>query len=134
MAYFIKGESDKIKIKVFTASRHHWVSIEGEIKKWIELNWAKWEEEQPEWFTDVIKAKVPVDLIPTDGDARRRESVRRASVDAEAEGGLAGAVRASIRRASVGGAHGGDIVGVGGGNTKVSSVVPLEDEVGMGSN
>ena len=45
------------------------------------------------WFTDVTKATVPVDFIPTDEDARGRESVRRASVDAEAEGGLAGALR-----------------------------------------
>ncbi|GMI43368.1 hypothetical protein TrCOL_g9829 [Triparma columacea] len=102
MAYFLEGENDAIKIVVFESSRHHWVSIEGEIKKWVEMNWAKWEEEQPEWFTDVRKASVQEDFIPADGDARRRESVRRASVDAEAEGGLAGALGTSIRRASVG--------------------------------
>ena len=70
---------------------------------------------------------MPVENIPESGNARRRESVRRASVDAEAQGGLAGAFRAGIRRASVGGADGGDIVGIGGGNTEVSSVVPDED-------
>jgi hypothetical protein len=127
MAYFFEGESDAIKFGVLWTSRHHWVSIEGEIKKWIEVNWANWEEEKPEWFTDVMKAKVPVEFIPSDGDARRRESVRRASVDAEAEGGLAGALRASIRRASVRGTDGGDIIGVGSGKAKVSSVVPDED-------
>jgi hypothetical protein len=130
MAYFLEGENDATKIKVLGHSRHHWVSIEGEIKKLVKLNWAKWEEEQPEWFTDVRKATVPVEFIPSDGDARRRESVRRASVDAEAEGGLAGAVRASIRRASVEGADGGDIIVVGGGKAKVSSIVPIEDEDG----
>ena len=52
--------------------------------------------------------------------------MRRASVDAEAEGGLAGTLRASVRRASVGGADGGDISGIGGGEAKVSSVVLLE--------
>jgi hypothetical protein len=130
MAYFLEGKNDATKSVVFESSRHHWVSIEGKIKKWVEMNWATWEEEQPDWFTDVRKASVPVDFIPADGDARRRESVRRASVDAEAEGGIAGAVRASIRRASVGGADGGDIIGVGGGKAKVSSVVPIEDEDG----
>jgi hypothetical protein len=130
MSHFLKGESDAIKIQVFTASRHHWISIEGELRKWIQLNWAKWEEEQPEWFTDVTKDLVPVDFIPADGDARRRESVRRASVDAEAEGGLAGAFRASIRRASVGGADGGDIIGVAGGKAKVSSVLPMNAKDG----
>jgi hypothetical protein len=128
MAFFLEGEHDAIKIVVFMFSRHKWVSIEGEIKTWVNLNWARWEEEQPEWFTDVMKAKVPVDFIPADGDARRRESVRRASVDAEAEGGLLGALTASIRRASVGGADGGAIIGVGGGRGKVSSVLPIEDE------
>jgi hypothetical protein len=53
---------------------------------------------------------VPVEYIPGAGDARRRESVRRASVDAEAEGGIAGALRASIRRASVGLDIGGALV------------------------
>jgi hypothetical protein len=132
MAYFLEGESDAIKFLVLTLSRHHWVSIEGEIKKWVELNWAKWEEEQPEWFTDVRKASVPEEFIPADGDARRRESVRRASVDAEAEGGLAGALRASIRRASVGGADGRLMERVGGGKAKVSSVLPLGDEEDRG--
>jgi hypothetical protein len=128
MANFRKGKNDAIKIQVFGCSRHHWVSIEGELRKWIRSNWAKWEEEKPDWFTDVMKAKVPVDFIPADGDARRKESVRRASVDAEAEGGLAGAFRASIRRASVGGADGGDIVGVGGGKAKVSSVSQMAEK------
>ena len=132
MAYFFEGKSDEMKFGVLWHSRHHWVSIEEEVRKWIKLNWAKWEEEKPEWFTDVMKAKVPVDFIPPDGDARRRESVRRASVDAEAEDGLAGTLRASFRRVSVGGTDGGDIIGVGGRKAKVSSVVPLED--GIGSN
>jgi hypothetical protein len=128
MAYFLKGKSDRRKFDVLTNSRHQWVSIEEEIKKWVELNWAKWEEEQPEWFDNVSKAFVPVEFIPADGDARRRESVRRASVDADAEGGLAGTLRASIRRASIGGAGGGDLIGVGGGKAKVSSVLLIEDD------
>jgi hypothetical protein len=57
MAYFLEGKSDAIMFSVFKRSKHHWVSIEGEIKKWVGLNWAKWEEEQPEWFTDAMKAK-----------------------------------------------------------------------------
>jgi hypothetical protein len=130
MAYFLEGESDAIKIEVFGCSRHHWVSIEGELRRWIELNWAKWVEEQPEWFNDVRKAWVPVDFIPSDGDARRRVSFRRASVDAEAEGGLAGALRTSIRRASVGGADGRDIIGIGGGKGKVGSVALKDDDDG----
>ena len=114
MAYYHKGMSDKVKIAVFGSSRHHWVSNEEEIRKGVGENWAKWEEEKPEWFTDTRKAQVPVEFIPATGDARRRESVRRASVDAEAEGGLGGGLRASLRRASVGSA--------------ASRVVPIEED------
>jgi hypothetical protein len=128
MAYFLEGESDAIKFSVFKRSKHHWVSIEGQIKKWVEFNWTEWEEEQPEWFTDVRKASVPREFIPADGNARRRESVRRASVGAEAKGGLAGGLVASIRRASVGVADGGVLTGVGSGKAKVSSVLPIENE------
>ena len=88
----------------------------------------RWEEEKPKWFDDAMRARVPVEYIPGEGDARKRESARRASVDAVAEVGLAGALRASFRRASVRGADGGDMVGVEGGNAKVSSVLPIEDE------
>ncbi|GMI44361.1 hypothetical protein TrCOL_g431 [Triparma columacea] len=108
----------------FDTSKHHWKSIEEDVRTWVEANWVRWEEEKPEWFDEAMRARVPVEYIPGAGDARRRESVRRASVDTEAEGGLAGAVRASIRRTSVGGTDGGVIGGVGGGEAKVSSVMP----------
>ena len=101
MAQFLDGNSDDIKFRVMGASKHHWSSIEEKVKEWVGKNWAKWEEEQPEWFTDQAKAFVPEGFIPTAGDARRRESERRASVDTEPEGGLGGALRASIRRASI---------------------------------
>jgi hypothetical protein len=101
MSHFLEGTSEETRFQTLTYSRHHWVSIEDKIKKWIEENWGKWDEENPAWFTDHLKALVPVEFIPTTGEARRRESVRRASVGAEAEGGLAGAFRASMRRASV---------------------------------
>jgi hypothetical protein len=115
---------------VFNNSKHLWKSIEEEVKFWVKANWDRWEEEKPKWFDDAMKAMIPVAFIPAEGDARRRENVRRASVDAETEGGLEGTLRASIRRASVGGADGGDIIGVVGGKAKVSSVVAIEDEDG----
>ena len=126
---FKEAKNDKLKAsKAFRHSRKHLIQIEDEVKAWVEANWERWEEEKPKWFDDAMRARVPVEYIPGAGDARRRESVRRASVDAESEGGLAGALGASIRRARVGGADGGDIIGVGGGKAKVSSVVPVDDE------
>jgi hypothetical protein len=111
----------------FKYSRHHWKSIEEEVKAWVETNWDRWEEEKPKWFDEAMRARVPLDYIPTSQE-RKKETNTRNSVRAEAGSGLAGALRASIRRASVGGVGGGDIIGVGGGKYKVSSVVPREDE------
>ena len=65
MAYFLDRKSDATMFSVFKRSKHHWVSIEGEIKKWVELNWSKWEREKPEWFTDKWKASVPEYMKPT---------------------------------------------------------------------
>jgi hypothetical protein len=127
---FREGADDVKAVFTFQRSKHHWKAIEEEVKTWVEANWDRWEEEKPKWFDDAMRARVPVEYIPGEGDARRRESVRRASVDAEAEGGLAGALRLSIRRASVGGADGGEIIEVGGGKGKVSSVLPRDDENG----
>ena len=98
-----------------------------EVKAWVEANWERWEEEKPSWLSDAWKARIPVEFIPTK-EGRRKESVRRDSVDAGAEGSLAGALGASIRRASVGGADDGDIIGLGGGKAKVSRVVPKEHQ------
>ena len=126
MAYFLEGKNDLEKSKVFNHSRHHWVLIEDDAKSWVLLNWAKWEGKQPEWFTEGWKALVPVEFIPITGDARRRESVRRASVVAEIEGdlggGLGGAIRASIRRASIGSGYAEDS----------ARVVPVAEESQQG--
>ena len=100
------------------------------MRAWVVANWERWEDEKPDWLDDAMRARVPVEYIPESGDARRRESVRRASVDAEAEGRIAGGLKASMRRISVGSADGREIEGIGGGKGKVSSVVPHEDEEG----
>jgi hypothetical protein len=113
----------------FLSSKHHWKANEMEVRAWVEANWDRWAEEKPDWFDEAMRARVPVEYIPG-AASRRKESIRRASVDAEAEGGLASALRGSFRRASVGSADGGDIIEVGGGKARVSSVVPIEDEDG----
>jgi hypothetical protein len=73
------GSDDEHKCFLFECSRHYWVGIEDEMKLWVQENWAKWEEEKPEWLTDVRRAQIPVEFIPT-AEHRQKESVRRASV------------------------------------------------------
>jgi hypothetical protein len=121
---FRASKDDAVKA-VFSLlrSKHHWKTIEEEVRAWVEENWERWEEEKPKWLDEGMKARVPVEWIPT-AEGKRRESMRRASVDAQAEGGLGGALRASLRRASVGNAVGGDDV------ARVVPVAENEDREG----
>jgi hypothetical protein len=97
-----RGGNDKTKAKYsFKYSKHHWISIEEEVRAWVGTNWERWEEEKPKWLDEGMKARIPVEYIPT-AAGRSKERGRRASVIAEAEGGAGGAVRESLRRASQG--------------------------------
>jgi hypothetical protein len=124
---FREGTDDVKALYAFEFSKHHWKAIEEDVKSWVEANWERWLEEKPKWFDDAMRARVPVEYIPT-AQERKKETYRRKSVGAEAEKGLVVAMRASIRRASVRVANGGDIIGVAGGKGKVSSVVPVGDD------
>ena len=48
----------------FEVSKHLWEPIKGDVKKWVEDNWAKWEEESPKWLDETMKARVPKEFIP----------------------------------------------------------------------
>eukprot|EP00520_Triparma_pacifica_P016453 CAMPEP_0118649382 /NCGR_PEP_ID=MMETSP0785-20121206/9673_1 /TAXON_ID=91992 /ORGANISM="Bolidomonas pacifica, Strain CCMP 1866" /LENGTH=157 /DNA_ID=CAMNT_0006541665 /DNA_START=15 /DNA_END=485 /DNA_ORIENTATION=- len=63
----------------FQMSKHHWNSIEEEVRSWVESNWSKWKEEKPKWLDENMKAKIPVEWIQTK-KARSEEKERRKSV------------------------------------------------------
>jgi hypothetical protein len=93
---------DEIKAEYsFGRSRHHWITIEEEVRAWVEANWEKWDEEKPKWFDEAMQLRVPVEYIPT-SVARQREYTRRLSADLDGKGGLEGGLISSIRRASRG--------------------------------
>ena len=41
-----------------------WEPIRSEVEIWVRTGWEQWEDEKPEWFTDMWKASVPEDMIP----------------------------------------------------------------------
>ena len=60
--YFIKGETDQIKFKIFGCNRLLWESDIGEeVKVWMWENWARLKEEKPPWFK---MERVPDKYIP----------------------------------------------------------------------
>jgi len=46
-------------------SKHLWMSLEEEVRSWVESNWSRWEDEKPKWLDENMKAKIPVKWIPT---------------------------------------------------------------------
>ena len=50
---------------IFKRSKHHWKSIEEEARSWVQSNWSRWEEEKPKWLDENMKARIPVEWIPT---------------------------------------------------------------------
>ena len=62
--------TDRVKIAILALHPSYHESIRGEIGQWVKENWENWNEEQPEWFTDRIKASVPKDMIPSSEEKR----------------------------------------------------------------
>ena len=59
-------------------------SVRDDVKKGVQGNWYRWEEEKPEWWTDAVKGSIPNDMLPASalkeeekkgGGVRRRSSL-----------------------------------------------------------
>ena len=60
---FLEG-TDVMKADVFMNNKTHWTPIRDKVAAWVKEGWATWEDEKPEWFTDMWKASVPKEMIP----------------------------------------------------------------------
>eukprot|EP00520_Triparma_pacifica_P010762 CAMPEP_0118634898 /NCGR_PEP_ID=MMETSP0785-20121206/1791_1 /TAXON_ID=91992 /ORGANISM="Bolidomonas pacifica, Strain CCMP 1866" /LENGTH=210 /DNA_ID=CAMNT_0006525901 /DNA_START=645 /DNA_END=1274 /DNA_ORIENTATION=+ len=68
---FKESEKDEVKaLFTFQTSRHHWKSIEEEVRAWMELNWSSWMEEKPKWLTENTRNKIPKEWIPLNEEQR----------------------------------------------------------------
>jgi hypothetical protein len=82
-SYFVSGQTDEVKKRIFEHNKRQWLSIRDDVKAWTMENWERWEEETPEWFTDAWKSGVDDDMIPPasvqklkgGGGERRRSSI-----------------------------------------------------------
>ena len=83
-SFFRDGKTDAARIEIFNNSTKQWKNDIGEdVKAWVHENWETWIEEKPEWLTDALKARIPIEYIPIKLDKfeekKRRESLRRRS-------------------------------------------------------
>jgi hypothetical protein len=71
-SFFLDNEgNDERRLCIFNDNAYNWRSIDSEVRQWTGLNWQRWEEEKPAWFTPFRIASIPDDYIPVDARARR---------------------------------------------------------------
>ena len=64
-----EGGDDLSKCIIFGVTRAYWLPFENRVAAWVHEGWETWEEEKPDWFTDLWRASVPKYMIP-----RRQQS------------------------------------------------------------
>ena len=61
-----EAKSPQAKIQVLKLHPSYYASIRGEVAGWVQENYISWIEERPSWFTERVKANIPLDMIPAD--------------------------------------------------------------------
>ena len=80
-SFFLNHDEDRVKMFVHSQNRAQWRSIREDVKAYTLENWARWEDEEPDWFNDSFKNQVDSDMIPPGilgghgGHTRRRSSL-----------------------------------------------------------
>ena len=79
-----EGATDSSKMSIHLRRRRLWKHLRPEVKDWTLANWARFEREQPDFFTAAKIAQVDDDMIPpgsleglrrAGGGKRRKSSV-----------------------------------------------------------
>jgi hypothetical protein len=102
VSFFLNGDTDARRVKPLRLNKIKWNKIRPEMKEFVLENWERWEKEQPKFFTDAFKKRVPDDMLP-------KVELRRQTV-------VGGGQR---RRSSLG-----ELMGVGASATSSATVTP----------
>jgi hypothetical protein len=66
-------DDEQVKSSILKKNEKLWRSVEDDVRDWVTQNWNRWEEEQPVWFTEAWKSRVPDEWLP------RKELVRQSA-------------------------------------------------------
>jgi hypothetical protein len=78
MAQF-EVDDDEVRSRVVICNRAQWTTIEAEVRDWVTTNWWVFREENPAWFNENWRRRVPVDWVPT-ADRKNQEALLDAMV------------------------------------------------------
>jgi hypothetical protein len=71
-SYFLNNQgNDAKRIVIFSMNEDHWRDLRPQVGQWVLANYSMWHALRPLWFTDAVKAQIPVDFIPPKGALRR---------------------------------------------------------------
>ena len=74
---FFDGVTDYAKVSILGFHPSYYKAIRGEIKVFVQENWANWNDEKPDWFDSRLKATIPEDMIPTEDLKELRGELRK---------------------------------------------------------
>ncbi|GMH52313.1 hypothetical protein TrST_g7443 [Triparma strigata] len=60
---FLEG-TDPMKADLFFNHKIYWLPIREKAAAWLQEGWTTWEDDKPDWFTDVWKSRIPADMKP----------------------------------------------------------------------
>lgn len=58
------SSDDEVRMTIFDKHRTFYTEFENDVKIWLKSRWLIWHSEKPEWFSESIADKVPIDLVP----------------------------------------------------------------------
>jgi len=93
---FVSKDTDRDKSEVLMLNEKQWVTIRGQVRQWVIVNWWKWKDENPSWFNEGFVGRVPLEWIPAEDAKALLERLRK-------QGGLRESLR--VLAAAVGGAE-----------------------------
>jgi hypothetical protein len=66
MNRFLDNPSDdELRAQIFYNNQELWRPIRGQVQAWLRSRYPAWREETPAWFTPVLIASIPTDMLPT---------------------------------------------------------------------
>ena len=61
---FRKAGSDSARSDVLNAHPSYYEDIRDEVEVWVRENYSAWVDDSPDWFTERLRANIPIDMIP----------------------------------------------------------------------
>ena len=83
---FRSATTDAERGVIFYNNVKLWKSDIGEeVQAWVHENWEDWMNEKPEWLTDALKSKIPIEYIPIEEEKVEEKHQDQKDLDLKVE-------------------------------------------------